>query len=102
MKNEIAQHTLLNFPSIKFHKISLPVHELPHAYRQKDGKTSTDVSKLKTVHLLLTVCLIEMFNSKDQLVLSRRTRTTQPFQLRVPVNNRILPPIFNGDSVLTE
>jgi len=102
IKTEIAQHTLLNFPSIKFHKISLPVHELPHAYRQNDGMTSTDASKFKTVQLLLTVCFIEMFNSKDQLVPSRRTRITQPFQLRVLVNNQILPPIFNADSALTE
>jgi hypothetical protein len=97
-----AQQTLLYFPSIKFHKISLAVYELPHAYRQKDGMTSTEASKLKMVHLLLTVCFIEMFNTRDQLVLSRRTTITQPFQLRVLVNNRILPPIFNADSVLTE
>jgi len=80
----------------------LAVHELPHAYRQKDGMTSTDASKLKAVHLLLIVCFIEMFNSKDQLVLSRRIRLTQPFQLRVLVNNQFLPPISNADSVLTE
>ena len=64
--------------------------------------TSTDASKLKAVHLLLIVCFIEMFNSKDQLVLSRRIRLTQPFQLRVLVNNQFLPPISNADSVLTE
>ena len=37
--------------------------------RQKDGMTSTGDSELKTVHLLLIICFIEMFNSKDQLVL---------------------------------